>query len=101
MNKHERHVIDEIRKEIHELVSHNHELAPLISSRITSRLWAISHKRGRGRCLKMKWYEFLDLCEWEKFLARSIFIYCRYVPNAVRRGTLDEIAFDEFRYMWS
>lgn len=46
------------------------------------------------------WHEFLELCEFERMLLHSIYVYCKYVPDSKRKGTLTEEAFIEFKYMW-
>lgn len=48
----------------------------------------------------MNWYSFLDLCEYEKIMLQAINVYCKYAPDARRKGTFPEIAFIEFRHMW-
>lgn len=48
----------------------------------------------------MKWYTFLDWCEFEKMLNSAFFVYIKHVPDTPRRGTLVEEAFSDFRHMW-
>jgi len=47
----------------------------------------------------MRWYDFLDCCELEKVLLRSLFMCFAFWP-LWRSGTFAQEAVDEFRHMW-